>query len=294
MNPKIYRIAGVLFVCSVSCFAQGPALPASTTPGKNYTVTNTPQVKGITESTQIEGKSVDDVGQVVLYYDDLGRPVQTINTMASPAYNDVVLPQVYDAYGREVRKYLPFTEGGATGEFKTDALSDATNSYNGSAQYMFYQSTDKVAHDQTPYSDAVLENSPLGRVLKQGAPGTAWKASSAGTEDHAVEHVYLTNGYHTVLRFDYSPVTGILLNNLAYYDEYRLVVTKTIDEHNFETLEYADKQSGHVVCKKVQYGTDASSNKLFTETYYIYDDLGNLVIVLPPEAVIEIKSILSN
>ncbi len=59
--------------------------------------------------------------------------------MASPAYNDVVMPQVYDAYGREVRKYLPFTESGTPGAFKTDALIDANNLYNGSAQYMFYQ-----------------------------------------------------------------------------------------------------------------------------------------------------------
>ncbi len=115
-----------------------------------------------------------------------------------------------------------------------------------------------------------------------------------GTDDHAVEYVYLTNGYHTVLRFDYNPATGILLNNLSYYEESRLVVKKTIDEHNFETIEYSDKQSGRVVCKKVQYGTDTNANKLFAETYYIYDDLGNLVVVLPPEAVVEIKAILSN
>ncbi len=110
--------------------------------------------------------------------------------------------------------------------------------------------SDKVAHDQTPYSDAVLENAPTGRVLKQGAPGTAWKASPVGTDDHAVEYVYLTNGYHAVLRFDYNPATGILLNNLSYYEESRLVVKKTIDEHNFETIEYSDKQSGRVVCKR--------------------------------------------
>lgn len=295
MNAKLYKAFSVLFLmCPGCCFSQAPVLPPSPTQTKNYVVTNTPQNEGVTDVSQIAGKSVIEVSQVIQYIDDLGRPVQSVNVMSSPVYNDVISAQEYDAFGREVRGYLPFSTGGTPGAFKTNALKDVNGGYTGSAQYLFYQNTDKIAHDQVPFGESVFENSPLGRVLKQGAPGTAWKAEPIGTDDHAVEYVYRTNGVNEVLRFDYNSVDGRMeFNELTYYAANQLFVKRTIDEHNFEVFEYTDKQ-GRIICKKVQDEVLGNSIKHYTETYYIYDDLGNLTVVLPPEAVVALKSALSN
>ena len=279
----------MFLIFSGSCLAQSPTQSTD----RNKVTTNSPQRSGITDISQIEGKPVNEVNQTVQYFDDLGRPTETINTMASPGHNDVVLPRRYDLYGREVRKFLPFTAGGTPGEYKI-AFGE-NNVYSQGAQYLFYQNTDKVAHDLVPYSDVVFENSPMGRVLKQGAPGALFNAFPIGTDDHSVEYAYLTNGYHTVLRLDYSAATNSLIfSGPTYYDEHQLVVKKITDEHGFETIEYADKKQGHIVCRKVEYGKDGNSNRLYAETYYIYDDLGNLMVVLPPEATVELRSMLSN
>jgi hypothetical protein len=41
---------------------------------------------------------------------------------------------------------------------------------------------------------------------------------------------------------------------------------------------------GHTVCKKVQSGTTGGL-PVYVSTYYVYNDIGNLAVVLPPEAV---------
>ena len=40
--------------------------------------------------------------------DGLGRPIQTVQQQASPKGYDMIVPQAYDQYGREVTKYLPY------------------------------------------------------------------------------------------------------------------------------------------------------------------------------------------
>src|SRR4030042_1610736 len=93
----------------------------------------------------------------VAYYDGLGRPVQQVAWQGSPAMKDIVQPIVYDMFGRDSVKYLPYT-GGNDGSFKDNAVSE---------QNQFYQSLGY----QYPYSKIVFEPSPLNRVLEQGAPG---------------------------------------------------------------------------------------------------------------------------
>jgi hypothetical protein len=247
---------------------------------KNYVITITPVVGDIQEQTQLPYKPVEEVNQTIQYFDGLGRPVQTVNAQGSPTKNDVVLP------------YLPYTSSTTPGSFKVNALYD-TDSYISGEQYLFYQNTSNIAHDVKPFSESILESSPLDRINKQGAPGADWQPQVADQNDRSIETIYSVNAENEVLLFDYDEVTSnMIFSSLTYYAPNKLYMVKTLDEHKHEVVEYTDKE-GRTVLKKVEY-KEENGTKLYAETYYIYDDFGNLVVVLPPEAVAAIKSSFSS
>lgn len=236
--------------------------------------------------------------QSTTYYDGLGRPMQTVAMKGSPQGNDVVQPVAYDAFGREPVKYLPYVSTQSDGLYKNDALAapaseepDPLQKYRTGKQYTFYQAANSVAHDEYPYAETKFESSPLNRILKQGAPGEAWQPNGdpLSMEDKTLKKEYGTNAEDEVLLFTYDATTALI--NLSsdvdekFYFPSQLYANKTYDEHNNEVIEYSDKE-GRTVCKKVQYSTEGSAPdvvKLYAATYYIYDDFGNLVVVLPPE-----------
>jgi hypothetical protein len=75
-----------------------------------------------------------DVKQTSHYFDGLGRPLQTVQQQITPGNNpaDMVTPVVYDPYGREVYKYLPYVASSGNtndGSFKQDPFTDQANFY---------------------------------------------------------------------------------------------------------------------------------------------------------------------
>ncbi|MEJ0055855.1 MAG: hypothetical protein WDN75_09525 [Bacteroidota bacterium] len=107
-----------------------------------------------------------------------------------------------------------------------------------------------------------------------------------------VQHQYLTNQSGEVLLFTYDESTGLVsadnAGSLRYYSAGQLTVKKTLDENTNDIIEYSDKQ-GRTLCRKVYSNTNAGERQ-YACTYYIYDDIGNLVVVLPPEGVNAIVS----
>jgi hypothetical protein len=246
----------------------------------NYVRESIIQVSGQTPET-VATLTADQKSVTTTYFDGLGRPQQTVTTQGSPLRKDVVQPIVYDALGRETIKYLPYVDPGVDGFFKTSPLVNG-NSYTNSLHYNFYHnSNDGVADDDNPFAISEFEASPLDRPLKQFGAGQNWKDNNK-----AISHQYLNNQASEVLLFAYDANTGLVSRpngTGAYYAAGQLTVNKTIDEQGNEVIEYTDK-AGHTVCKKVQSDT-ISGGKQYASTYYLYDDFGNLVMVLPPEAV---------
>lgn len=241
----------------------------------NYIVSNT-ILTPVTSDTQIPNLPIEKINQSIQYFDELGRPIQTVITKGSPSQMDIVQPVVYDQYGRELRKYLPVTTG-SDGVYKTNLLDG-----NGNFTTITYSSTsNKIAMDTKPYSETVLEPSPLNRVLKQGAPGAIWQPNTDpySTADYTVKKRYDLNAVNEVLQLSYNSNSGVISGTNIYFAAGQLKANRTFDEHNNEVVEYVDKE-GRVICKKVK--VDATQ---YAKTYYIYDDLGNLIVVLPPEAV---------
>ncbi len=210
----------------------------------------------------------------VNYYDGLGRPIQQIAGKQSNTGKDIVTHIEYDVFGRQTKEYLPL----ASGQSNLAYIDGATANANIVSQYQTWYG------DQNPYSEKQLENSPLNRVLKQAAPGTAWQMGT-GKE---IKFNYQTNHPTEVKLFNvtatWNTELGLyktLVTQNGNYPANELYKTITFDENTpltgKGTEEFKDKE-GKVVLKRTYNSGEAH------DTYYIYDQYGNLSFVLPPLA----------
>ncbi|KRB56692.1 DUF6443 domain-containing protein [Flavobacterium sp. Root186] len=256
---------------------------------ENYIFTRTFQTPMTSTSGILNNK---DVIESIGYFDGLGRPVQNIAIKASPGKQDIVTHIGYDGFGRQDKDYLPFmATAGTIASYRTGADS-STNSY-----YVSNYPTDINSTTPNPFSQKKFEDSPLNRVLLQGAPGSAWAVNS-GHEvkvdeiaNTAAENVKLFTAVTT-----WNAAQGIydisLGNSTAnvYYTANQLYKTVVKNENwtsgtNNTTEEFKDKE-GRIILKKT-YG-NSMVNLVLTntshETYYVYDIYGNLTYVIPPKA----------
>lgn len=227
------------------------------------------------------------VSENIQYFDGLGRPVQSVQVAGSPTGQSIIQGTEYDEYGRETHKFMPYTvwqSETSKGGFRPDAVSMT----NPSAEVYSYHTgiVPDIAITPYPHAVTVFENSPLNRVLEQGAPGYAWqpgnhtvgfnyRTNTLGTyQDNVIYREYLYND-------NWNNASGF--SEPSYYAVNELYVTETTDE-NYDgigkgsiVVEFKDKQ-GQVVLKQTFLGSSS------VNTYYIYDDFGLLRCVIPPEA----------
>ncbi|MDR6969107.1 RHS repeat-associated protein [Flavobacterium arsenatis] len=223
----------------------------------------------------------------VTYFDGLGRPMQQVLHKQSSSGMDVVTPILYDDYGRQTREYLPIPASSSNMLF----TSNSSLTSSPSSHYTTNYGTDA----SFAYSEKRLEASPLGRILEQGAPGMAWKVLETSDQDHTIKFEYKTNGEGEVrlLRADASWIPLQELYNPSpvtrgYYDPNTLYKTITKDENWTSgllntTVEFKNRQ-GQVVLKRTYNDPDNTNTAIAHDTYYLYDQFGNLSFVLPPMA----------
>jgi hypothetical protein len=252
-----------------------PVLVIGQTQTENYIKTNIYKV----ESTAvINTPTAIEANQNITYFDGLGRPIQEVAHQQSGSGKDIVVPIEYDVFGRQIKEYLPYVPTAAASlNYKSTALTDVGAFYNTAA----YENT------LNPFAQKEFEASPLNRVLKQAAPGEDWKLGNG----HEIRFDYQTNNNaDQVRRFGVS-FTGGNKNN-PYLEDNGIYATsqlyKTIvkdenwkinqtypDDHT--TQEFKDKQDRIVLKRNFDAGK-------WHDTYYVYDDYGNLTYVLPPKA----------
>jgi hypothetical protein len=279
-TPGTYQI--LVTRGGISAWTQ-PLYLLSTINGQNlnYVITDVIQKPGIVTPGAVTMSSVDSVNQSIQYIDGLGRPMETVVTQGSPTRKDVLVPNVYDAFGREYKTFLPITKGD-DGSYKS--VITESDVYSDEATNDFYSGgSPKVASDDAPYAKSLYDNTPLNRVVKQGSPGTEWQPE--GANPVIKEYLYnkdTPNDPLAVYMFKYHPAGGTVTlgtGPAAYYPGNALSAVKTTDEESNHVIEFTDKE-GRVVCKKVWV-----TSTTYACTYYLYDDFGNLSIVLPPEAI---------
>ena len=225
----------------------------------------------------------NDITQNITYFDGLGRPIQTIAIGQGADGQNIVTPMKYDTFGRQIKEYLPYTVVNLTNNHpKIDpdvAISEAALFYNKKE----YQYT------ANPFSEKELEFSPLNRVQKQAAAGTSWKMGS-GNEIKIVSTASTAADAVKVLKANTNWQAALGLYEISFsttgnYAQGELYKTITYDENSGanptesagSTVEFKNKE-GQIILKR----THDSGNP--HDTYYVYDDYGNLTYVIPPKA----------
>ncbi|RZS90546.1 DUF6443 domain-containing protein [Aquimarina brevivitae] len=270
LKPNTWIQSGSTFTASVQ-----PDIytPVTLSTDENYVFSRLYQrAMGSPSGIQYES----DVIENVTYIDGLGRAKQQIAIKTTPDKKDIITYVAYDEYGRQAKEYLPYADPNGNGSYRTGVQQATLNYYN----------QPKYQNTLNPYSEKQFEPSPLNRVSKQAAPGNDWALGSG----HEMKFEYHTNvSSYEVRKYK----VDLTLTNNAFYtpvlvlDSYYPVgsLNKTITKNenysgtgsNNTTVSYTDKQ-GKTVLKRI-YADD-----LTYDTYYVYDDFGNLAYVLPPKA----------
>ncbi|MCE7057182.1 RHS repeat-associated core domain-containing protein [Algoriphagus sp. AGSA1] len=229
---------------------------------------------GTSSTATVTGGTPGQSYKTFTYFDGLGRPNQTVGKQSTITGKDLITPIIYDGFGRQEKEYLPYIEnsGAQDGRLRTNALSSHASFYAG-----------KYAGDTYGYSQTLFEPSPLNRVDKQAAPGNAWRMGT-GKE---VKFGRRTNTSGEGVRIFTVNSSGLPVNPTATptYGNNLLWVEISQDEDNKTTVQYTDKL-GRVILKKVQNTATPTGNGHtgWLCTYYVYDDLGQLRVVIPPQA----------
>ena len=214
-----------------------------------------------TQASDLPALSQDQQLEQITYLDGLGRPVQSVVTQASPGQQDMVTHTEYDAFNRPMQQYLPYTSG-STGFYKNNTAIDFYTSPPGG-----------VVQDSEPYAVTDFERSPLDRPQWQGAPGADFQPSTG----HAVHYEYRVNDADRYSAQQWTLDINGIPSSTELYADGQLTVVETTDEDDKVSEVYTDKL-GRVVLRRVRNEAET------LDTYYLYDDIDNLRVVLPPEA----------
>ncbi|RQO79683.1 hypothetical protein DBR40_01610 [Pedobacter sp. KBW01] len=229
---------------------------------RSYVQEDVVKVPGITTDVQVFALPLADRTTSRTYFDGMGRPIQSVAVGASPSGKDIVQPVAYDNLGRQVVGYLPYASSNANGAFRTNAISEQSSFYATSGQ--------KTAIDANPYSQQLFDNSPMQRILQAGSVGSGFQIG-----EHQNGFTYRTNlSSETVRRWNADGSAN------GSFDAGTLSVNGGTDGENSQTVSYTDN-NGRTILKKQLLNQGGTT---WVETYYVYDDLGQLVFIVPPKA----------
>ena len=184
------------------------------------------------------------------YYDGLGRPVQSVVTGSNTSTGYEYRLQSYDYVDRIAKQFIT-AYGNGTPEFKDSAnLSWLYSDVDKSTRYQY---------------------DGLGRVTTKRGPGNLWRNGN-----HYNQTAYRINSVGEVRLFSISGNSLKQTNNASHAQG---TLTKDVydDENGNEMRVYKDLYDRVVLERRI------NDNTAY-DTYYVYDNLGNLRYVLPPMA----------
>ncbi|WP_300689961.1 DUF6443 domain-containing protein [Chryseobacterium sp.] len=205
--------------------------------------------------------------EVVSYFDGLGRPVQTIAIKATPLGRDVVTPVEYNIAGKQVKDYFPVPQAATqNGSIYTDPLNNAPALYG----------NEKI------FSEKIYDHIYTNR-LKQIVPaGNAWSQKPVimgydTNTDGEVKKYTITTSW-----LENRTESAITVSEAYMANE--LMKTSVTDEEGNTTTEFQNGEGQTILVRK----NDGTQN---VDTYYLYNEYGQLVYVIPPKASDAVKSL---
>lgn len=270
--------------------------------------------QGVTTSTALDALAANQKFEEIKYFDGLGREIQSVKTKASPSGRDIVAVKYYDDFGREAKAYLPYAAplSQSDGSYKTTATADQAAFYSNPAGaaapgVVIIPSVSGVVPS---FATTSFESSPLNRVIEQGAAGADWQVPSNISGVRHTQRLYYTVNdqtsifsstynstspnpgshivalYTTTINADKSQSLNRISNAVYPANQLRLKISR---DENWQpvngclgqTEEYTDLDN-RVILKRT-YNLNSNAVEMLS-TYYVYDDMGNLAFVLPPQA----------
>lgn len=215
------------------------------------------------------------------YFDEMGRQEETVLVNASPMKDDLTTLTEYDVFGRVTKQWLPaevWTLDGYGFYISPETLKQSIRSAN--------------CNDSVPYLLKQYESSPLERPVCEYGVGQDWHSKGK-----AVRTQYqLTNvaGNDTLNCVRYyggciGADTTAIVKHDGNYATGSLEVVRVEDEDGNAAMQFKNRFGQTVLNRQI--GRDANGRLVLHDTYYIYDEWGNLHVVLPPQAVEYMKSL---
>ncbi len=256
----------------------------------------------INQNYLLTQKPYSQVKLTAQFLDGLGRPLQTVLRKASmvtgETAKDLVTTYVYDSLGLITKSYLPYASRSSHGGIKTDAFSNQVFFYN---SYLADETGETNVGPKDlnwAYEKNVYEKSPLNRIEEQFAAGSSWVGSAhentAGNRRSAKSHEYFNAVADSVKILHVITLTGTSdytsLSISGNYPANTLRKYVLTDEQGNTAIEFVDKRN-KVILRKVQEAVSArddgsgSGHTGWACTYYVYDHLGQLRMVIQPEGV---------
>ncbi|MBB4807442.1 RHS repeat-associated protein [Chryseobacterium defluvii] len=207
--------------------------------------------------------------EAVKYFDGLGRPIQTIGIKESPTGKDIVVPVVYDDFGKKIRDYLPVPQSNTT----NGALYQQNS---GLVPYPVNDVTNFYAGEKI-YSEQIIENSPLNRILGQIQIGNDW-SNKPITLGYAANTTSDNVRSFSAISIWENGATKNTLTDSGIYANSQLYKNSVKDEDGNETIIFKNTR-GFIVLERKVLGANN-----YADTYNVYNKYDQLTYVLPPLA----------
>jgi RHS repeat-associated protein len=250
--------------------------PYTSTP-VNYMRSYSPQIPMQDTSLVNMAALVENVQTSITYSDGYGRTIQTVAKQLSPAKKDNVGVANFDHFGRPgTQAYMPYAATTNDGMFKQNAF------VQDSIFYKTHYPTEQVIYSQTQY-----DGSPMNLPVKSMAAGNEWGGANRGkTLAHRNSKTTDSVRYWNIniINEDDIPTTT------SYYVPSTLSVQEITDERGIKSITYTDLAGRTILTKAQDASVPSTGHNGWLCTYYIYDEMGQLRVVIPPKAVQQLQT----